>query len=640
MHRPFRSFDRLFLFAPMFMLAAAVVLAGAVPSIAHADERIHVISLISEDAIVLESDGHFGIVDSGEDSFWPDGSDPRYPWRDGITTGRGSEDEVLGYLRSLGVNEDNFDFYIGTHPHSDHISMADQVIREFKPKRVYIKPYKDEYVTEPDRLWDNLFIYDRMIAAAQETGATLIQHFDEGAPVSPDQTSEDVVARTTGNPVFMLGNMRITIMNTSEDYEEHPVYDANCFSLGVKAEANGHSAFLAGDINNVTRVDQDPEKEPGLEDELAAELGHVDVLKVGHHGLYRSNTWNYLETLSPDFAIQTQRRRNMYWPTMQHLFELGTKYYPTDDAIAAGVPAIVVTMGDEVSINERPTATVGRIEGSSLLHARIGDAAAAATGWYWYDGARYFFDNADVCATGWTKVGDDWRYFDESTGVERIGWQKLAWNQSTAWYHFDADGVMDTGWHKIDGRWYYLAPSGRMKTGWLEDEGYWYHLASSGAMQTGWYKDGSEWYFLRSSGRMATGWQEVEGNNVTNWYFFGESGRYLTGWIKSGGEWYHLAVDGIMDTGWLKEGRNWYFLTSSGAMKTGWLDRNGTWYHLRESGAMDTGWIKLDGLWYYLYDDGSMAFSTWIGSWHVGSDGAYDMTKEEFEKKAAKESAR
>ena len=73
----------------MFMLAAAVVLAGAVPSIAHADERIHVISLISEDAIVLESDGHFGIVDSGEDSFWPDGSDPRYPWRDGITTGRG-----------------------------------------------------------------------------------------------------------------------------------------------------------------------------------------------------------------------------------------------------------------------------------------------------------------------------------------------------------------------------------------------------------------------------------------------------------------------------------------------------------------------------------------------------------------------
>ena len=199
----------------MFMLAAAVVLAGAVPSIAHADERIHVISLISEDAIVLESDGHFGIVDSGEDSFWPDGSDPRYPWRDGITTGRGSEDEVLGYLRSLGVNEDNFDFYIGTHPHSDHISMADQVIREFKPKRVYIKPYKDEYVTEPDRLWDNLFIYDRMIAAAQETGATLVQHFDEGAPVSPDQTSEDAVARTTGNPVFMLGNMRITIMNTS-----------------------------------------------------------------------------------------------------------------------------------------------------------------------------------------------------------------------------------------------------------------------------------------------------------------------------------------------------------------------------------------------------------------------------------------
>ena len=55
MHRPFRSFDRLSLFAPVFMLTAAIVLAGAVPSIAHADERIHMISLISEDAIVLEA---------------------------------------------------------------------------------------------------------------------------------------------------------------------------------------------------------------------------------------------------------------------------------------------------------------------------------------------------------------------------------------------------------------------------------------------------------------------------------------------------------------------------------------------------------------------------------------------------------
>ena len=76
----------------------------------------------------------------------------------------------------------------------------------------------------------------------------------------------------------------------------------------------------------------------------------------------------------------------------------------------------------------------------------------------------------------------------------------------------------------------------------------------------------------------------------------------------------------------------------SGAMKTGWLNRNGTWYHFRGSGAMDTGWIKLNGLWYYLNDDGSMAFSTWIGPWHVGPDGAFDMTEEEFARKAAEES--
>ena len=43
--------------------------------------------------------------------------------------------EVLPYLRSIGVSADNFDFYIGTHPHSDHIALADEIIYEFRPAR-------------------------------------------------------------------------------------------------------------------------------------------------------------------------------------------------------------------------------------------------------------------------------------------------------------------------------------------------------------------------------------------------------------------------------------------------------------------------------------------------------------------------
>ena len=64
-------------------------------------------------------------------------------------------------------------------------------------------------------------------------------------------------------------------------------------SLGVKVSANGKTAFLAGDINNTL----------GAENTLAGQLGHVDLLCMGHHGYYGSNTPGYMDALSPDLLI-------------------------------------------------------------------------------------------------------------------------------------------------------------------------------------------------------------------------------------------------------------------------------------------------------------------------------------------------
>ena len=46
------------------------------------DGTIHFLTLNhNTDAILIECDGKFGMVDSGEDNDYPDGSDPRYPDR-------------------------------------------------------------------------------------------------------------------------------------------------------------------------------------------------------------------------------------------------------------------------------------------------------------------------------------------------------------------------------------------------------------------------------------------------------------------------------------------------------------------------------------------------------------------------------
>ena len=76
--------------------------------------KIHFISLNSTtDAILLESNGHYGMVDSGEDWDYPNST--KYPLRSGITTNIGFEQQVIHYLEKLGVKK--LDFYIATHSH-------------------------------------------------------------------------------------------------------------------------------------------------------------------------------------------------------------------------------------------------------------------------------------------------------------------------------------------------------------------------------------------------------------------------------------------------------------------------------------------------------------------------------------------
>ena len=302
--------------------------------VAAGSTRIHTMAFSASDAIILESNGRFAFVDSGEDKDYPDGSDPRYPLRPGVTVGVNYEDILWSYLDQLGVNSTNVDFYLGTHAHSDHIGLADKIIERFKPKRIYTPEYSDEWITNPARLWDNQYVYDKMIAAAKvaeaEYGAVLIQHLDPDAPVMP--TGE---RPHTASPSFDFGDMRIEIFNYKEDYKKPPyVRDANLMSWGVKVSAFGLSAFLAADIENTI----------GDEDRIAPQIGRIDFLKLGHHGSSTSNTRSFLETLRPKIAFQTGKYTYMPEEPISVLNQLGARWYPVEEVVAVGLPAFVVMM--------------------------------------------------------------------------------------------------------------------------------------------------------------------------------------------------------------------------------------------------------------------------------------------------------
>lgn len=103
--------------------------------------KIHFINVQEggSDAIILESNGHFAMVDTGEDYDFPDGSDSRYPWREGIETSYKHvlTDRVFRCLKELGVQK--LDFILVTHTHSDHIGNVDELLSTYPVDRVYLK---------------------------------------------------------------------------------------------------------------------------------------------------------------------------------------------------------------------------------------------------------------------------------------------------------------------------------------------------------------------------------------------------------------------------------------------------------------------------------------------------------------------
>lgn len=550
--------------------------------------RVHVLTTTgSADAILLESRGVFAMIDGAEGVGAPDGKDPRYPLREGVVPGWvGDTDWVLGYMSNHGVTSSNLAFYLGTHAHSDHIDNADEIIRKFHPKVILSPEYSDAWITDKSRLWDNQWIYDNMMAAARWAqsayGASIVQNINDY------------------NTHIALGDMDVQIIPTdpAENYKKTGVRDANLIAYTAKVSAFGHSAYLAADL----------EAGGGYEDRIAPIVGHVDMLKAGHHGLPSSNSSAFMKALSPSMIVQTGPEWYIPDNLTESVIHGDSSWVPMMDLWSSGhIPSLIATFGPSgISYNDLSYASWGHEYGLESPRAWWfkGGRPAATTGWWkgssgsWY----YFAGKPSAEASTWVYDKGQW-YWMDATGAMVTGWI----HDGKAWYYLDSAGhPSSSGWTLIDGAWYYL-DAGRARTGWLFDRGQWYWLDSVNAkMVTGWTQVDGQWYYMGSSGAMVTGWM----NGGGTWYYLSSSGSMATGWFYDHGAWYYFVSSGAMATGWFQDGTTWYYSSSSGAMMTGWLNGGSSWYYLSGSGAMATGWILDHGAWYYMDEAGAMVTGT------------------------------
>ena len=296
--------------------------------------KIFILSSGSSDAILVESGGWYGIIDGGEDADLPDGSDPRYPARTGIAVAAASTTEwLLQYLDDQGVNDTNVAFYLGTHAHSDHIANADDIIYKYRPKVILSPEYSDEWITDDNSLWDNQYVYDRLVTAANwavdSYGATFIQRLDGY------------------NTHIALGDADLQMIpfDADEYYKTRGTTDANLMGWGTKATANGHTAFLAADLMS---TESDWETPNGFEDRIAEEVGDVDMLKAGHHGAESSNSIPFMQKLHPGAIIQTGMSDDSPDRLSFLVLHGDTKWFPMGDIWdSIKVPALICEFSED-----------------------------------------------------------------------------------------------------------------------------------------------------------------------------------------------------------------------------------------------------------------------------------------------------
>lgn len=284
-----------------------------------------------------------------------------------------------------------------------------------------------------------------------------------------------------------------------------------------------------------------------------------------------------------------------------------------------------------------------------------------ATGIRWIDGNQYYFDDSGALQKGgWIRkdeIYDDhtytnWFYADEN-GVLKTGWQKIAGK----WYYLDPYMYYGGPRQLEDNKWYYFNDSGAMQTGWIKREykydehvGYDYFYAyDNGVLGTGWQKIDNKWYYFEPNYPFMyrDGRYEINGKN----YYFDESGVMQTGWIERtyyGDDWsyterYYADGSGALQSGWQKinntwyyfdtdyyeqyigrvadiNGKQYYFKVTDGAMITGLYTetRDGyqVTYYADGSGVLQSGWQRINNKWCYFDPERAENGSYYINNKH------------------------
>lgn len=189
-------------------------------------------------------------------------------------------EEVKEYLESQGVEK--LDYMIGTHPDSDHIGGMDVAIRAFDSEQIFMPEVEKDTKT-----------YQEVVDSAQEK-------------------KEEIISPEVGE-TYSLGEAKFTVVAPNgTDYSS-----ANDYSIGILLEHGENRFLFIGDA-------EEESEEEMLENDISL---NADVYKVSHHGSRTATSEEFLQKVSPKYAVISCGEGNSYGhPHAEVLNELRSEY--------------------------------------------------------------------------------------------------------------------------------------------------------------------------------------------------------------------------------------------------------------------------------------------------------------------------
>lgn len=233
--------------------------------------QVHLIDVEHGDALLIRfTNNQTMLIDTGQEQY---------------------SDRVLSYIRQYMYieNLNKIDYLVLTHPDSDHVGSAKEVINTFQVDNIYRpKIYsiseKDLPSSTEGYSTDNTLAYDEAIMAGYNKNCNMIY------------SEKDIL--------LQLGGCKVEFLSPKlSSYSQ-----SNNYSSVIMITYQTKKFLFTGDSETL------------IENQLIADYGDylkADVLKVSHHGSNTSTSQEFLEYVKPKYALISCENNSSLFPSTQ-----------------------------------------------------------------------------------------------------------------------------------------------------------------------------------------------------------------------------------------------------------------------------------------------------------------------------------